>query len=304
MSNPLQYHWNAVLYSRSLTCSEYTSRMSRTLLQMNSVSLLIQIVSRIFVDMTYLTIILVTYVKLSLKALNITCLAGAAAVDLDVPKGLTLHTNDLQGQLCGKLLSLKLPLASVKALVTSDTSRKSWSEAATIDFDIALDSFTCPETSHNPQRAFLHEQDLLTQRAHHLLSQLAEARVNFWGEPHGSGRSGRCRPPHRVHRNDLYLPPLIPPRFSRVQSSGVQRQRQHPSPGPRWSQLPHLSESDGETISEADRDARLARSRIFQPISASNVDDSEPSMSDDESDDADLTDGRSSESDWSSSPSK
>lgn len=257
-----------------------------------------------FVDMTFLMIVLVTYVKLSLEALNATCLGGAAAVDLDVPKGLILHTNDLQGQLCGKFLSLRLPLASVKALVTSDTSRKSWSEAVAMDFDIILDSFTCPETTCNPQNIFLHEQDLLTQRAQYLLSQLTEARVNFWGKPYASGRGGRRRPPYRVHRNDLYLPPLILPCFNRVQNSGVQRQQQYPSPLPRWSQLSHLSESDGENISEADRDARLARSRIFHPSSPSNVDDSELSMSDDESDDADLTDDRSSESDWSASPGK
>lgn len=266
--------------------------------------LLIQIVSVFFAKETFLTIIPVTYLKLSLKALNATCIAGAAAVDLDVPRGLTLHTNDLQGQLCGKFLSLRLPFASVKGLVTSDTSRRSWSEAAALDFDIALDSFTCPKTNHNPQSTFLHEQDLLTQRAHYLLSQLTEARVNSGNKPHASGRSGRRRPPYRVHRNDLYLPPLILPRFSRVQNSNVRRQQQYPNPLPHWSQLSHLSESDGENISEADRDARLARSRIFPPVVADYVDDSEPFISDDESDDADLTNDGSSESEWSTSPGK
>ncbi|KAG6372334.1 hypothetical protein JVT61DRAFT_7774 [Boletus reticuloceps] len=243
-----------------------------------------------------------TYVKLSLKALNATCLAGAAALDLDVPKGLTLHTNDLQGQLCGKFLSLRLPHASAKALVTSGASRRSWSEAAAMDFDIALDSFTCPKTDHGPQSTFLHDQDFLTRRVQYLLSQLTEAQVSFGAKPHASRRAGRRRPPHRVHRNDLYLPPLILPRFNHIQSSSVQRQRQYPSPLLRWSQLSHLSESDGENVSEAERDARLARSRVFQPIPGSNVDDSEPPISDDESDDADLTDGGSSESEWSPSP--
>ncbi|KAF8135489.1 hypothetical protein EV363DRAFT_1395990 [Boletus edulis] len=233
-----------------------------------------------------------TYVKLSLKALNATCLAGAAALDLDVPKGLTLHTNDLQGQLCGKLLSLRLPHASAKALVTSGASRRSWSEAAAMDFDITLDSFTCPKTDHGPQSTFLHDQDFLTRRVQYLLSQLTEAQVSFGAKPHASWRAGRRRPPHRVHRNDLYLPPLILPRFNRIQSSSVQRQQQYPSPLLRWSQLSHLSESDGETT----------RSRVFRPIPGSNVDDSEPPISDDESDDADLTDGGSSESEWSPSP--
>lgn len=249
-------------------------------------------------------IILVTYVKLSLKALNATCIAGVAVIDVDVSQGLTLHTNDLQGRLCGKFLSLRLPLASIKGLVTSDTSRRSWAEVAALDFDITLDSFTCPKTNHNPQSAFLREQDLLTQRAEYLLRQLTESRVDFESKLHVKGRSGPRRPPYRVHRNDLYLPPLVLPRFNRVHNSSTRRQQQYPNPTPRWSQLSHLSESDGENISEAGRDARLARSRIFPPIVAQYMDDSEPSISDDESDDADLTDDGSSESEFSIGPGK
>lgn len=248
--------------------------------------------------MILLTILLVTYVKLCLRALNATFLAGTAAVDLDVPKGLTLHTNDLRGQVCGRFLTLRLPHASVKALITLDTSRKSWSEAAAMEFDIALELFTCPKTSHNPQSTFLHEQDILTQRAQYLLNQLTEAQVSYDGRSHASRRSGRR------HRRGLYLPPLILPRFSRVQNTNVQQQKQHPSSRPRQSRLPQMSESDGEDVSEADRDARLARSRIVRPFPTSNVDDSEPSFSDDESDDADLTDGGSSDSEWSAGPGK
>ncbi|KAF9227418.1 hypothetical protein BS17DRAFT_747957 [Gyrodon lividus] len=237
-----------------------------------------------------------TFVKLSLKALNATCLIGTAAVDLDLPQGLTLQTNDLQGQLCGKLVSLRLPLASLKTLVTSSIARKSWSEAAVIDFDIELESYTSPETKGNPQSAFLHEQDMLTQRAQYLLSQLKKAEDNFRGGQNDSGSCRRPRPSHRVHRNDLYLSPLILPQFHREQ--GQQRQ-QHHGPLPRLSRVSHLSESDGENISEADRDARLAQSRILRPIAADYGDHYEQSMSDDESDNADLTDTESSESEWS-----
>ena len=268
---------------------------------MNSVSLLIRIVRRVFVDEAPLMAVLVTYLKLSLKALNTTCIAGAAAVDLDMPQGLVLHTNDLQGQLCGRLLSLRLPLVAVKGLVTSDTSRKSWSEAVALDFDIALDSFTSPKTSDNPQSAFLHEQDVLTQRGQYLLGQLTEARINFGRKPHAADRNGQRRPSHRVHRNDLYLPPLVLPQFRRVQKANVQQQQQQqPSPALRWSRLSHMSESDGENVSEVERDARLARSRIFAPTAADYVDGSEPS--DDESDDTDLTDSGSWESEWSANP--
>ncbi|KAG9316547.1 hypothetical protein JVU11DRAFT_2597 [Chiua virens] len=242
-----------------------------------------------------------TYLKISLKALNATCTAGATALDLDVPRGFSMHTNDLQGQLCGKSLSLRLAPSSAKALVALDTSRKSWLEATALDFDIVLDLFTSPKTHSKSQGTFVHEQDLLTQRAQYLLSQLAEVRANFMTRPPASGRSARRRPPHHVHRNDLYLPLLSLPRFSRVQEPRVQRQQKHPSPGPHWSQLSHLSESDGENISEAERDARLARSRIFPPI-VTDLADSEPSTSEDESDDADITDDGSSESEWSTSP--
>ncbi|KIJ61338.1 hypothetical protein HYDPIDRAFT_177084 [Hydnomerulius pinastri MD-312] len=241
-----------------------------------------------------------TLVKLSLKALNATCLAGTAAVDLELPQGLSLHTNDLQGQLCGKLLSLRLPSASLKTLVTSGSSRKSWSEAAAIDFDVNVESYSSPKTKDNPQGTFLHGQDTLTQRAQYLLGQLKQTQEDFRGKHHPSAPRRRPRPTHRVHRNDLYLPPLTLPQFHRVQPSNAQQQPQqqaHPSPGPRWSRLSHLSESDGENIAEADRDARLARSRILRPIAVNHADDDKQSISDDESDNEDLTDTGSSESD-------
>ncbi|KAF9241526.1 hypothetical protein BU15DRAFT_87119 [Melanogaster broomeanus] len=238
-----------------------------------------------------------TFVKLSLKALNATCLAGTAAVDLNLPQGLTLHTNDLQGQLCGKLVSLRLPLASLKTLVTSNPARKSWSEAAAIDFDLEVESYTSPKTKENAQNTFLHGQDVLTQRAQYLLGQLKKAEDNFRSRQQAPGPCRRRRTSHRVHRNDLYLPPLTLPQFHRMQSSNIEQQR--PGSLPHWSQFSHLSESDGENIAEVDRDARLAQSRILRPILAGYVDHHEQSLSDDESDDADLTDTGSSESDWS-----
>jgi len=77
----------------------------------------------------------VTFVKLSLETLNATFLAGRVAVDVNLLHGLTIYSNDLQGQVCGKLIVLQFPLASLKALVTSGSSRNSWSEAACVEFD-------------------------------------------------------------------------------------------------------------------------------------------------------------------------
>ncbi|KAH7888759.1 hypothetical protein F5I97DRAFT_2055646 [Phlebopus sp. FC_14] len=241
-----------------------------------------------------------TFVKLSLKALNATCLAGTVALDVSLPRGLTVHTNDLQGQLCGKILSLRVPVASLKSLVTSGSSRKVWSEAAAADFDVNVESYASSQLMGNPQKKFLHVQDALTQRAQYLLSQIQKAREIFRGRPCTSALRRDPRPSHQIHRNKLYLPSLTLPHFHLVPHPSVPQQQRQLTSSRHWSQLSHMSESDTENISEADRDARLARSRIL-PIVDHQVDDNEQSVTDDESDNEDLADTGSSESDWSSS---
>ncbi|KAH7927135.1 hypothetical protein BV22DRAFT_1193843 [Leucogyrophana mollusca] len=234
----------------------------------------------------------VTFVKFSLSALNVTWLAGLTAVDLSLPRGLILHTNDLEGHLHGKVVNLHLPYASLKLLVTSGSSRKLWSEAAEFAFDFNLDLYTAPKWSGstNEQAKFIREQDTLTHRAQYLFDQLVG------DSPESSFR-------HPTHQSGLHLPPLRLPRLSqapRREDQSSQRKPQIRNMKTRWSRVSHLSESEGEEhISEADRDARLRKSRLAAPVTLHGIDDNEQSVSGDESDDEDLTDTGSSDTDWS-----
>ncbi|KAL4073990.1 hypothetical protein J3A83DRAFT_4507268, partial [Scleroderma citrinum] len=234
-----------------------------------------------------------TFVKFSLKTLNATFHVGRVAVDLDLLHGLTVHYNDLQGQLCGKLITLRLPLASLKALVTSGSSCSSWSEAACMDFDSNLELYT--SSTKGLQSNFLQEQDILTGRADALLSQLKKARKDFYS---GAVFRQQSTLPHPVHLNNLYLPQLSLPLFCARSSAPQQRQiHQKSDRFTRWSLLSNLSESDGEDIPEADRDARVARNRILRPVTAAHIDAGELTVSDESSDNEDSSDGDSSDSD-------
>jgi len=101
------------------------------------------------------------------------------------------------------------------------------------------------------QSNFLQEQDILTRRAHTLLSQLKKVFKDFHND------SVFRQQPYlssSVHLNNLYLPQLSLPQLC-VSASQPQ---QYPKSDNRFAQLSSLSESDNEDISEADRDARVA----------------------------------------------
>ncbi|EGO25461.1 hypothetical protein SERLADRAFT_415036 [Serpula lacrymans var. lacrymans S7.9] len=199
----------------------------------------------------------VTFVKLSLSALNVTFIAGLVGIDLSLPQGLTIHTNDLAGRFYSKIISLRLPSASLRMLLMSGSLKKSWTEVVDCALDLNLDMYNAPpgwESHADAQRDFIHSQDTPTHRARFLFEQLKR---NSFSPPETNGGAGN-----------------------------------------RWSRVSHLSESEGEeNISEADRDARLAKSRFKAPIVSGIVDEYEESMSGaDESDNEDLTDSESLES--------
>lgn len=237
-----------------------------------------------------------TFMKLSVKTLNVTLLAGSAAVDVDLPCGLSVHSNDLQGRLCGKFVVLRLPLANLKALVTSDSYRRSWSEAAYLEFDSNLEIYS-PILDGRDQSDFIQSQDALTRRAHYLLCQVKEAHEHFSNNRTAAGN--RWRPPSLIdHMKDLYLPQLTLPSFRTPTSTVHDHQLEGSSYFTRWSHLPYLSESEDEKISEAGRDARVARNRILRPVVVQN-DDAELTISDEESDNGDISDTTSSGSECS-----
>ncbi|KAG2036116.1 hypothetical protein BDR03DRAFT_898980 [Suillus americanus] len=238
----------------------------------------------------------VTFIRFSTSHVDSTWSVGATAVNLSIPSGFSVHTNDLEGQFCGKLTSVRLPLASLKILLSSRDSKTSWCEAADLSTDINLDMYRSPKIRNLSQMDFMKGQDELTHRAQHLLDEVERARKASLSDNRQSLQ--RTRSSH--HRNGLYLPPPCLPYFCRatphppVPLTSVAHSK---STAAWWPQLSHLSESDGEeNISEADRDARLARSRLAPPTAV----DDDISVSGDESDDEDLTDAESSISGWSS----
>ncbi|KAI6040347.1 hypothetical protein EDC04DRAFT_2894324 [Pisolithus marmoratus] len=237
-----------------------------------------------------------TFVKLSMKTVNVTFLAGFAAVDVDLPRGLSIHSNDLQGRLCGKFVVLRFPLVNLKALITSDSFRKSWSEAAFLEFDSNLEIYSS-KPNGRAQSNFIQSQDALTRRAHHLLCQVKEAREHFHNNRTAVGYRRRPFSPSD-HIKDLYLPQLTLPTFCTPTFTLEDHQEAGASYFTRWSRLPHLSESEDEKLSEAGRDARVARNRILRPAAAQN-DDAELTISDEESDNEEVSDLTSSGSEWS-----
>ncbi|KAG1858104.1 hypothetical protein F4604DRAFT_1684988 [Suillus subluteus] len=238
----------------------------------------------------------VTFIRFSTSHVDATWSAGATAVNLSIPSGFSVHTNDLEGQFCGKLTSVRLPLVSLKILLSSRDSKTSWCEAADLSTDINLDVYRSPKVRNPSQMDFMKGQDELTHRAQHLLDEVERARKASLSD----NRQSLQRTHSSHHRNGLYLPPPRLPHFCRVKPhppAPLTSVAHSKSTAAWWPQLSHLSESDGEeNISEADRDARLARSRLAPPAAV----DDDISVSGEESDDEDLTDTESSISGWSS----
>ncbi|KAK0486085.1 hypothetical protein IW261DRAFT_776549 [Armillaria novae-zelandiae] len=225
----------------------------------------------------------VTFVKVRLSSVHVTWKAGDAAALLSLPDGLRLDNNNLGGRFHRQLTSIRIPVASVKMLLRNLSDR--WLEAGETTFDVYLDTYTSPVNWRNlaaAQESFVKEQDALTGRAAKMLERF---RLFENGD-----RSNTFR----THRNGVHIPQPLSP--SRKHASWVDTVHQRKN-ATLWPDSRPLSDSEEELgVSEADRDARLAQSRIDSLMSPVHEEDQD--MSDgDESDNEDLTDGES-DSDW------
>ncbi|KAJ3517254.1 hypothetical protein NLJ89_g626 [Agrocybe chaxingu] len=235
----------------------------------------------------------VSFYKITIKTFEATWKAGHAALLVQLSEGLKFNSNDLGTRQYRKVSSLRVPDISTKVLLAPSAERNLWLEAAEFVCDAYLDIYAAPIGHHaftRAQLAFIEEQDKGTGRARKLFERLRQ-------RSRSPGKVGRVS-----HRNSVYLPqPSLP---SRVNGFAQQRPTQYqPPPQPRpasWrlSTLATMSDSEGEEgVSEADRDARLARTRTSTPVP--RVQEEDIMSSGDESDDADLTEGEYSEDDWS-----
>ncbi|KAG6900261.1 hypothetical protein C0993_000714 [Termitomyces sp. T159_Od127] len=247
----------------------------------------------------------VSFVKLSVQSFDMTWRAGQAALALNLPRGIKLNSNDLGGRFHRKLTSVKVPDIDVKVLLASQPHGSRWVEAARFSADAYVDVYTAPlgyrETARK-QIAYIEEQDRLTGRARRMFAPLGPHNAEYPSDSVSLSIPSRvltyvsCLEPI-PHKNGLYLPHPILPEEHRpgapVNSTRVEYTRR-----PR-SNVARLSDSDTEEgISEADRDARLAKTRSSTPAPRSIYEDDQNMSSGDESDDEDLT-AASSDSDWS-----
>ncbi|TFK54421.1 hypothetical protein OE88DRAFT_1676060 [Heliocybe sulcata] len=225
----------------------------------------------------------VTFLKVSADAGVLVWLAGNSALEIRIPQGLSLNTNDLAGELHRKVTTLRLPGAVVKAFKSSGPPRRQWSEAASLTVDLYLDMYSRPEGWQQAARAqaeFVSAQDVLTGRAKVLYAQDPTALVASLYNGRGSGKGG-------VHLPYPQIPTAARPRSSRRLGTRIQTNA-------RFSQISMGkaplgdSESD-EFVSDAVRDARLAKSKPTPPVAFHSFEDDGSVGSGDESDDADLT---------------
>ncbi|KAG6849567.1 hypothetical protein H0H93_007348 [Arthromyces matolae] len=229
----------------------------------------------------------VTFVKVSLGSLNVVWKAGLAAFVIGLRQGLRLDSNDLGGRFHRKSTSVKIPEITLKVLLASALYENRWLEAGHVSADAYLDVYSASpdfQKIAQAQASFIAEQDDLTGRARRMVASLRSQKTLGYSKPVS-------------HVNGVYLTqPKLPeqrrivgtiPAAARTESTQVS----HMNPL-------HLSDSDAEEgVSEADRDARLAKTRSSTPIARFISEENQNMSSGDESDDEDLTD-TSSDAEW------
>ncbi|KAI0314094.1 hypothetical protein OF83DRAFT_1165342 [Amylostereum chailletii] len=222
----------------------------------------------------------VTFLKVSLGAIDLIWETDRAAVQISLPEGLSIDMNDLAGKTYRKVTSLRLPKAMCR-LLQRPLGRDRWVEVAEVVLDTAVDIYGCPpqwSKSASDQAHFLMKEDGSTGRLRQLMLTTRSASILTSG-PAGSYSCSAMPPTHHSRPSQGNSITTRPLPFSRRAN--------------------YASDSDGEdALNDSDRDIRLANSRppsVMPVILADN----ESLDTGDESDNADLTDDDRSESDWS-----
>ncbi|KAJ7218000.1 hypothetical protein GGX14DRAFT_550111 [Mycena pura] len=233
----------------------------------------------------------ITFLKFSLRTLDVTWRTSRAAMLLSLPGGLKADVNDSGGQYHRKLVSLKSPSIHVRFLLRSQAENRRWLEVCGLETDAYLDIYTSPlgwRKAAAEQAAFVEEQDRTSGRAKRMFWELE------------ANKQG-----HLSHQNGVFLPqPKIsePRRYRSGLSTSTRSPGRHTaSKRAQWQKLAHLSESDdGEDVLDTDRDARLAKTRTGTPTAhRENKNEDEQMTEEDESDTEDLNEETSSDDNWS-----
>lgn len=206
----------------------------------------------------------VTFLKLSIESVDVTWLAGLSAIQISLSQGLSVDNNNVPGKQHQSVTSIQAPQVVCRILLTSETARPSWLEAAEISFDVYLDIYSAPKGWKErgiKQSEFIREQDKPTGRAKRMM-EAANSSTNLSTCSIHSCPCANIAADFHQHQTGLYLPQprLSFPKKAAPPPNAAQTILQ-PTPTRPWhsSRTAQLSESENEdNISEAARDARLA----------------------------------------------
>jgi hypothetical protein len=125
------------------------------------------------------TIFLVTFLKLSVAAVDLTWKTQGSLLSITLDEGIQLDSNDLGSDTYKKSLSIRLPTANVKVLTPSGNKKSIWLEAADINGSATIDMYLSPvgwKSLAAEQAKFVFTQDSATWRVKRLLSLLKSQR--------------------------------------------------------------------------------------------------------------------------------
>ncbi|KAJ3553006.1 hypothetical protein NM688_g3848 [Phlebia brevispora] len=236
----------------------------------------------------------VTFVKITLDALEVIWNAGNAAVEVALPRGFRMDSNDLAGKFYSKVTSFRVPSASLKVLFAADPNAAIWHEALEVEADANIDMYSAP--SNWSEKAKIQSEFLAAQDSH-------TGRAIFLYMPDQAIPYDALAPGRGLLDTEFYIPQLRVPKPMPAKSHTPRKETARPSERPNGftSRLHAYSESEEEEwIPEAARDARLAKSR---PVYNLVHDGDDGSMSSgDESDNESLSDSGHSTSEFATSP--
>jgi hypothetical protein len=201
--------------------------------------------------------------KISVDAVDTTWQLGNTALQFTAPKGLRIDSNDVAGRLYRKVTSVRLRHGCVKLLLASRPSQSVWLEAAQINWDVSLDLYDAPSgwrEAARSQAEFIAAQDAPTGRAKALIAVhgLSKRSTVYHGRSVLSTIFFELTfSAERLGVHDLYLTDLQLPAASYTHAGSVIGEDQQ-FPPQYTSYNDDQSDSDGEGVSEAMRDERLA----------------------------------------------
>ena len=198
---------------------------------------------------------------MSVTSIDMVWRVGKTAVEIRCPQGFTTSTNNLAGKYHQTLTSLRLPRVAATVFLRRDTdSSRSWMEAATISGDIFLDVYSSPHQSSRglAQDRFIRSQDAITKRTLWIPREVVRGDSTPELDALGLARFPDVERTH--HINGLHLPQMqscLAASYNLVTThlaSDAHTGTRAPTSRP----FSQSSISEGDGVSESDRDAQLA----------------------------------------------